>query len=63
MKITHKLSKGKYVNGQFIPMTYCAQDAIEISFEKKTDIGFSVSAYDCPVCAEAYALEVLAELP
>lgn len=62
-RLIHKLcKKGKHVNGQYFPMTYCGEDAIEISFDRP-DIGFSISEFNCPECTEAYALVALAEVP
>ena len=58
----HKLAKGEWNNGAFHPMTYCGEDAMDLSFHNP-NVSYSVSAFDCPDCEEAYALEALAEVP
>jgi hypothetical protein len=62
MKIVHKMAKGEYRNGMFYPMTYCGEDAIELSF-RNDNVSYSVAAFNCSDCEEAYALDALAELP
>jgi hypothetical protein len=58
----HKLGKGKYTNGTYCPMTYCGKNAIELS-SHEFKVSYSVAAFDCSDCEEAYALVALAELP
>jgi hypothetical protein len=43
-------------------MTYCGKNAIELS-SHEFKVSYSVAAFDCSDCEEAYALVALAELP